>query len=650
MRRCVAFVVAVLVMCGLTARADYLYVKIDLSQVYQNIPTMAAGAFAMPGAVAGPGPQYGRGGVGPGIGRAPIRPPQPFPMPIPMPGGVPMPPPGPGEGPFVYAAIEIRPKPIGSKEKPYIFDGKKDETGAKTGAHLFDHTWGKDGRFVDTPTLTPGIIKYIIINKDSPLREYERTFRKELLATKDPRKLIHAATWALQHGWSRRENEPGLINQFHGVMEDLRKLDPKHPAVANYLRVQAALRKPPAADDPAAKSLMAELSGKYQYHTITGNSAFYVALTNQQPNFDGDTKRRLNRLHESMESFYYWFALNDQLPQPALPRYRQLLIVPNSVEEFYAKHALWGSPAFSGDGLTPRRDNIILMSSRPVDDIYRVFSGNNQELCKKLQLPQDWFVKGTIWEQGSIIDGRDIFNVAFTQTLTLVQKAIEEEAELATLTREGARQLLFASDILPRHVHTPDWIAEGMASYFETSPGALYRGIGLPSWSNLVSLKYFRIAKKLEKPADILANVITDRYFRNAQKTLGDLIEMGDNDNKLSEQLREELELANSTSWAFAYFMIERRRDPQRLLRYCQELSALPRDMELDDRALEACFAKVFDMPDPSNPARVDRAKFGALADAWFAEMSGVSLEVPEMQNEYLENRKLAAKKKAAAN
>src|SRR6185369_13793261 len=112
--------IAALMLCGLTARADYLYVKIDLSQVYQNIPTMAAGAFAQPGAIAGPGPQYGRGGPGPGIGRPPIgRPPLPFPMPIPMPGGAPMPPPGPGEGPFVYAAIEIRPKPIGSKEQEH---------------------------------------------------------------------------------------------------------------------------------------------------------------------------------------------------------------------------------------------------------------------------------------------------------------------------------------------------------------------------------------------------------------------------------------------------------------------------------------------------------------------------------------------------
>jgi len=125
---------------------------------------------------------------------------------------------------------------------------------------------------------------------------------------------------------------------------------------------------------------------------------------------------------------------------------------------------------------------------------------------------------------------------------------------------------------------------------------------------------------------------------------------VGDKDNKLNERLREEMELANSTAWAFAYYLIERSRQPQLLMRYCEELSALPRDLDLDDRAMEACFAKVFNMADPSNPSRVDTAKFAALADAWFAEMGGVSLEVPELQNEYLDIRKMAAKKKAPAN
>jgi hypothetical protein len=145
-----------------------------------------------------------------------------------------------------------------------------------------------------------------------------------------------------------------------------------------------------------------------------------------------------------------------------------------------------------------------------------------------------------------------------------------------------------------------------------------------------------------------LAGVVTDQYYRNSRRLLGQIIDGSDVDGKLSDRLREEMDLANSTAWAFAYYLVERRRQPQLLLRYCQELSAMPRDLDLDDRALEACFAKVFDMAQPNNPLLVDRAKFSALADAWFAEIAGVSLEIPEVQTEYLDVRKHAAKKKAA--
>ncbi len=620
MRRCAFMMAAAMTLCGLTARADYLYVRIDLSQVYQNMPAGPGGAAAIPG----------KGGAGlprPGVGR-PMAP--GFPMPIGA--GQPVPKSAPGEGPFIYTTIEMKSKPK--------FEGSK-EDGVETGGWLFDHAWGKNGRFVVTPALVPGIVKYINIAKDSPAREFDKAFKKELAATKDPRKFLHAATWAFQHGLSK---------EFHASMEEFRKLDPKNPVAVNYLRVQTALKKPPTADDPAIKSLIFDLTktDAVKYHAVNGDAGFYVALTNLQSSFDPDIKRRVNRLQETLESFYYWFALNDQLPQPALPEYRQLLVVTNSVTEFYAKHAQWGSQPFSGDGVTPRRDNFILMSWRPVDDIYRAFDARNQDLWKKLQIKKDWFVSGIIWEKDRIpaTSAPDAFNLAFVQTLVLTQKAVEEESELATLSHEGTRQLLFASGLLPRQVHTPEWIAQGLASYFETPKGALHRGVGLPSWSNLVAFKYLRVMKKFDRPVDVLTSVLTDRYYRSAQRYFGDLSDDSEKE-KLNDHIQEEMDLANSTAWAFTYFLIERRRQPQLLFRYCQELNSLPRDLDLDERALEACFAKVFDLADPSNPSRIDTAKLTTLADAWFAEMAGVSLENPELQNEYLEVRKLSAKKGA---
>jgi hypothetical protein len=648
MWRCVAFLAAAVVMCGLDARADYLYVKIDLSQVYQNMPSLADVGGQLPFTPVGPQAGPGRGGPGRGYSRGgPVSA-----LPIPNPANPnPQPKSTPGDGPFVYAVVEVRSK------KVFEWAGKKDPDGVKNGAYQLDHTWGKKGYFISTPALTPGIIKYVDIHKESLAAEYGR-IKKELVGATDPQKFVNAAMWALQHGWSRKPEEPGvkeigLMREFYAAMDELKKLDPKHPVAVNYVRVQNGLKKPPSAEDPAARNLAEELTktDPGRFHKVNGTSGFYVALTNQQGNFDIDTKRRLNRLYETMESFYYWFALNPNLPQPAFPQYVQTLVVIGAPDDFYAKHALWDAPPFIGDGMTPRRDNVILLSARPLDDVYHVFSGNNQEFSKKMQILPDWLIKGSLWEgeKAKSLVGRDPLSVAFVQTLTIVQKAIEEDAEISTLTREGTRQLLFASGILPRQVHTPEWVSQGLASYFETPTGAPYRGVGLPSWSNLVALTYFKINKKLDRPADVLANVITDRYFRNAQKLINDAADMTDRE-KINERIDEEIDLGTSTAWALAYYLIERRRQPQLLMRYCQELNALPRDLELSDRAMEACFAKVFDMADPSNPSRVDPAKFSAFAAAWFTEIAGVSLEVPEVRNEYLDLRKAAAVKKPPAN
>ncbi len=616
MRRCAFFSAVAITFYGLSARADYLYVKIDLSQVYQNMPAGAAGQpvpGVNPGGGLGGRPQFGKGVI----------------QPMPNPNAPPLPNAVPGDGPFLYTTIEMRSKPK--------FEGKKDDVGAD----VFDHPWGKNGRFITSPALSPGIIKYLTIVKEPPAKEFEKAYKKDLATAKDSRKFLNAATWAFQHG---------LPKEFHSSMDGFCKLDPKSPVAVNYLSVKNGLKKAPTADDPAVRGLIEDMTKNdaVKYHAITSESGFYVALSNMPASYDKDIKRRANLLHETLENFYYWFALNDQLPQPALPEYRQLLIIAGSIGDFYAKHAEWGAPTFSGDGVTPRRDNFILMSWRPVDDAFNALNSGNQSFWKSMQIPKDWFITGKIWDKGEIPASSVAApqQLAFVQTLTLVQKALEDEAELATLSREGTRQLLFASGILPRHVHTPEWIVQGLASYFETPMGAPYRSVGLPSWSNLVALKSLRVAKKFDRPVDVLSSVLTDRYFRSAQRYFGERAVISERE-KINDRIHEEMDLATSTAWALTYYLIERRREPQLLFQYCQELNSLPRDLDLDQRALEACFAKVFKVGEAANPSRIDPVKLAALADAWFAEMAGVSLENPELQTEYLDVRKMSAKKAA---
>jgi hypothetical protein len=75
-------------------------------------------------------------------------------------------------------------------------------------------------------------------------------------------------------------------------------------------------------------------------------------------------------------------------------------------------------------------------------------------------------------------------------------------------------------------------------------------------------------------------------------------------------------------------------------VRYGQELNKLPRDLDLDAKALEGCFAKSFpDLADPKDGRRLDPVRLRQFAEEWLAYMQSVNLEQAELEREYLDVR-----------
>jgi hypothetical protein len=120
-------------------------------------------------------------------------------------------------------------------------------------------------------------------------------------------------------------------------------------------------------------------------------------------------------------------------------------------------------------------------------------------------------------------------DVARASTLAVVEKLVVQEAEIASVSREGTRQLMFATGQLPKFVVLPNWLTNGAVDYYARPRGpayvtndddkafmhvALTTGYGLP---NYTLLRYFRdldTHKELGKdPARLLEHVLTDAYF-----------------------------------------------------------------------------------------------------------------------------------------
>ncbi len=94
--------------------------------------------------------------------------------------------------------------------------------------------------------------------------------------------------------------------------------------------------------------------------------------------------------------------------------------------------------------------------------------------------------------------------LARAQTLTLLQKAMQDESELNSVSYEGTRQLLDVIGYIPKGVEIPKWFDFGMASLFEIPKGAFWHGTGSLNQTYLAQFQVWSEEKKLDKPTEAL--------------------------------------------------------------------------------------------------------------------------------------------------
>jgi hypothetical protein len=522
------------------------------------------------------------------------------------------------EGPWLYVYIEVK-------------DLK--DNGTST---YINHKWGKSGLLMD--------IKDFVSKEYIPGKPYAQEFaegyKKVSRSKAGPdvaKKLWDLANNALAHG---------LHKQFHQAMDALIKLPADltkdyQANIKNYQHVRDALKNPPAVDDPAIKAFTDQMIADQYRHfrserVIDGQKkpGFFVVYTKSP----AAAKQKLELLEANLENFYYWFAMQKGAEQPALPR-TKLVAVMNDPGTFQNEQVSWGIPSPVADGFTPRSDNVIFLSDERQDPAYtRLIANVKPAIEQMLQdvrnhgVTEEMLLSGKIWEDRQKAYQLSTTKIGEAQTLLIVRKALQEDAERATITHEGTRQLLVASGMFPRHVDVPEWVLAGLASYFETPVQAVYPGVGLPSWTHLVSFKHLQKTEVFAKPSEVLYNTLTDRYFARARHA-SELAQEHRDDDGLADKARESWDLARTTAWGFVYHLASNDRINE-LVAYGRELNQLPRDMELGELALQGCAARAFKISDSRNAARIDMpGKASRLASAWFKQMADLTLDKRDVED-----------------
>ncbi|HZZ80146.1 MAG TPA: DUF1570 domain-containing protein [Gemmataceae bacterium] len=674
-----------------TASADYVLLKINLNQLsfMPSMPIGNAGAVGAAGAMGAPGAMGAMGGAAMGQRGG-------FPQPQPgIPGGF-MGQPAPGMQRGGVAGFMGGPGPMGASGAygaagaagAYGAVGGVGAAGAVGGAgaqggvpdpnaNPFDKFYPEDPNpkwitaLVEVskvskqiqPTPMGGIVtcdtqwgKNIWIPVFSPYfpmvgaprvvadtfsNEFSSKFTKEK-KEKNIETMLNLARWTLSRG---------QVKKFHEVMDEAVKINEKHAIVKRYLQVKKGLASPFKDTDPMQRDLLKELAsnGYRENHSKKGHYTIYAPQFGEDPRAEASVRRRLNLLEGTLETFYYWFAVEKNVTlQPELPKYRLIAVVTGSKEDFNSRHVQWGSLPKVADGFTPQRDNVIVMSSKPcVDDpnyaeldtliTTKLAEANNKlnQMGFSRTITRESLLNGEINTHKQ--SGGAAIYISAAQTAVLLCASLEDQSDRHTISNEGVRQLLVASGMFPRNVQVPDWIVEGLAAFFENPVGGAFPTIGERNCVHLISFKHLRATHRDFKNADVvLTSVISDRYFELPRKLETQYRNARNDDNR--KKIKNAWEVARSSSWAYVYYLSQKRQLDY-LFKYGKELDKLPRDMDLSPSVLEGCFARAFNMADARNPQLLDDTKVKNMAANWLEMMEGKNLDNSNLQTFFEKER-----------
>jgi hypothetical protein len=523
---------------------------------------------------------------------------------------------------FVIAVVEVKPK---TGKLPKLFKEEKPAT------VILPKRLGDTCKLIQKPSFGEVFIITEPGAADKSIPTVNETFLAKMGEIKDGSPaidVVRLAEWTLAHG---------LVEKFPAVMDKLIAVDKNHPAVIAYLKLKPQLERK-LSDDPAIASWRGKLLPGYS----TAESPHYLIFHNVAKETDSALATHRNHLENTFHGFYYWFALKGvSLP---LPTYRQIIVLTREPKHFDDLHKVLSTPPVVVDGFFSRRENLTVMSSRRQDETYEALTTFWEPWKAKGYQRHELLVAGKRSNNGVPpgMEGEVQRNIE-AQMLALMLSALEQEAELATVSHEATRQLLFAAGLLPRNVAVPEWIMFGVGSFFETPMQSPWPTIGAPSPYYLPRWRETKDKGYEKDRVETLIKVVTDAYFRS-------LPPEGKANSPEHTAREAALRKARTAAWSLTYYLVQEKREGLR--RYFAELSKMPRDIELDDTVLLECFARSFGCVGDNN--KVDKSKLENLARSWYAYWRDVSFEsegtMKEIRDKIAEHVKKAREAAEKAN
>jgi Protein of unknown function (DUF1570) len=338
----------------------------------------------------------------------------------------------------------------------------------------------------------------------------------------DPKVLFNALTAAL---------EAGMVDEAVSYADELLafaggKPEGLPPEVTAFAQAYKAMQ--PGIKSPASKPNSAEqwrLRLKAQGVSPQPHySMIYWDAT------DTEVKRRAAMLEENFKGFFLWHATRGiVLPIPDSPL---IAVLPKTgADVFRFAHALDVPARLPTDGFYSVEHDLLFLSPGRLDELGFTYSRQAQQVYQS-GIGRDKLLlgEGPKLHVNEVNGAKKPEAVARMQTTALVDRLLEDTATVATVSREGSRQLLYVTGQLPRFVELPEWLTHGSSNFFTRPKDPAFIPNSEDKWSMAVAMttgyggpnytlqRYFRdlVEKKDLHPdrGQLLRNILTDAYFR----------------------------------------------------------------------------------------------------------------------------------------
>lgn len=405
---------------------------------------------------------------------------------------------------------------------------------------------------------------------------HEEIVRRKMNSARTAEEMMDAADYALSHA---------LVSKVYEAAEEAIKLDPQNKRAAGVLDLQKKMQVDLGDYSEEEKKIRAEVRND---DMIVAVSPHFILLHDTPTTLPRDSLRKKIRSEERLEllelvyeSFLLKFYAKGKRLQ--IPDERLMVVLFHEEQDFYA-YAEEKSPELgSAIGFWDPKTNISFFFDHGSSESFREL----REVAARMQdRKEELLVRARNDPSINVADYR--------RRADMVQMLVEidqENSDIEVVSHECTHQMAGNTGLFPRHIRTPSWMHEGLATYFEAPSEASWSGIGAV---NEMRLGLYKVLAEQDTERSNVDFIVGDQIFTDAASHMATLH-------------------GYSQAWALTHFLMEKHFDE--FMTFYGALAEMPPDVFLHEELLTEIFDDCF---------RKDRE---ALNSEWHRYMRGLRTE-----------------------